>query len=359
VTAVLEVFGARAGHEIVLAGLIVAILVLGALVLAFGVTAVVLRARNVRMEHRWERVEAGWEAAILGYLDGDRTAESVRALVADRDGLLFVDFVSRFARRLRGPEREALTVLIRPHLPPVAARLTHPHDAVRARAVATLGLLGMNDYVREVVGALDDPSPLVAMVATRALARREHPQFAYAILGRLHRFLGWQTSFLAAMLVAIGPEAVPALLAAFTDAARPPRELAVIAEALRLLNCLAAADPAARQLAATADRDLAASCLRLLAHVGRPEHLDAVRARAADADPTVRAQAIAAFGTLAEAGEVAALVPALDDPDAWVRLEAARALARIPDGIHMLRAEAAGTGARARLAGQVLAEAAA
>ena len=89
-----------------------------------------------------------------------------------------------------------------------------------------------------VVAALDDRSPLVAMIAARALAKKETPQYAGAVLARLHRFTSWRPSFLASMLSSMGPEIAPILRSTLGNPAIDTQVRAIATMALRELHDL-------------------------------------------------------------------------------------------------------------------------
>ena len=343
--------------ELLLGFLVAGTLLLCILLVVFSAIALVVRARNTRRARHWSMLEGLWEPAVLEVLDGARTPASVRSLVRERDALLFVEYVSRFARRVRGMERDRLTEMVAPWLPHVAQRLAHRDEAIRARAVQTISLLDHGGYAGRLVRALDDRSQLVAMAAARALARRERTEFAPQVLRRLPRFAHWRPSFVSAMLTQMGPDAVPELLAAFADPGQPAEARAIIADALNALHVLEAADIAARLLGPHRNRDLVAAALRLLRDLGRAEHVAAVRALLTSQDDMVRTGAIAAFGALASPAELELLVPALEDPSPWAALEAARALRSLRNGA-ALRALAERDHPHAIIAAEVLAESA-
>jgi len=329
------------------------------LTVVFSAIAVAVRARNRRRARHLSKREDQWEPAVLEVLDGARTPASVRSLVRERDGLLFVEYVSRFARRVRGKERDLLAELAAPWLPRLAQRLTYRDEATRARAVQTISLLGLGGYAGRLVRALDDRSQLVAMAAARALASRERTEFAPQVLRRLPRFARWRPSFVSAMLTEMGPGAVPDLLAAFADPGQPAEARAIVADALNALHVLEAADIAAELLGPQRNRDLVAAALRLLRDLGRPEHVAAVRALLTSPDDMVRTAAIAAFGALASPAELELLVPALDDPSHWAALEAARALRSLRNGAELRAlAQRRGNHPHATIAAEVLAESA-
>lgn len=297
---------------------------LGAVGLAVG--ALLLRRKNDRKAARWAKLEDRWLEAALAVVAGTAERETLWALVPHEDRLRFINFLLRFARRLVGPERRVVDDLAAPYLDLLLPQLKLRHAERRARAVQTLSALGQRRYAKQLEATLDDPSALVAMVAARALARRESPDFALAILHRMHRFVHWRASFLSSMLAAIGPAVAPALRKAYGDSTFDPRVRAVAADALRELNDYASADLAAQVLETAVDRDLVANSLGLLAHMGRAEHLPAIRRHLKAAEPIVRARAASALGHVGTAADYPSLTAALEDPSPWVALRAAEAL---------------------------------
>ncbi len=324
--------------------LAVAIAGLFALALLFAAATLALRARNEFRARRWARLEAAWTPRLLELLAGDLAPAALAVEVAGRDRLRFVDFLLRFARRLRGAERETLIALAAPFLDDVAPLARRGSAETRALAVLMLGALGPERHAATVLAALNDPSPLVAMTAARTLARQGHAEHVGAILERLPRFAEWSPGFLASMLAAIGPGAAPALRALLADARRTPGDRFVAAEALRAMHDLEAADPASAVVATASDPDLLAAALRLLGAAGGAAHASTVRAACGSADPIVRAQACAALGAIGSAQDTALLRAALDDSSPWVVLHAARSLRNV-GGDAVLRAVAAQPGA--------------
>lgn len=336
-----------------LGGVIVAVIAITALALAFAAVAAVLRLRNDRAAARWSRLEAIWEPLILDVLVGERPPAVLHDAVAVPDRLYFVEYLVRFARRFRGEERALLTELARPYLHLIEPRVRAEDAGVRARAVQTLGTLSLQEHERAVLAGLDDPSGLVAMTALRMLARKEHPRYALHVLSRLERFEALSRRFLAAMVADMGPAVAPALRGMLADTAEGERVRSVAAEALALLGDADAGSPAAAVVASGAGRDLHASALRLLARVGTEEHADAARLAAASPEPVTRAHGMSALGRLGDAGDLARLRAGLEDPDPWVVIRAAYALAELGGG-ELLRAAAAGGDARALVAREVL-----
>jgi HEAT repeat protein len=277
-------------------------------------------------------------------------------LVGKDEDLYFVDLVLRYARRVRGADRTTLRQLAAPYLTQVATRAQGADVERRARAVQTLGELGLPAHADTVVAALDDASPLVAMIAARALARKETPQYADAVLARLHRFTSWRPSFLASMLSSMGPEVGSVLRRTLGNSSIDPEVRAIAATALRHLHDLDSAPVAAEVLNSEKQRDLLASCLRLLGTVGGPRDLPTVRRLMDSPDFVVRATAVGALGSLGEQSDLARLRQiAVDDESHWVAINAARALREAGD-VEVLRKLASSGHDRASVAVQVLAE---
>ncbi|MDT8341545.1 MAG: HEAT repeat domain-containing protein [Longimicrobiales bacterium] len=333
--------------------------VLSALLLAvallFTLLTLVLRWRHHRADRVWRELEARWERQLLEVLAGAGDAAALLGRVRPGEALRFLAYLSRYARRVTGEETRILRALARPHLPRLEAVYRRGAAEERARAVQTLGLLGMPDYAPLLRRALDDPSPLVSIIAARALSGLHEPGDVSRVIERLHRYALWHPAFLAGLLTDAGKGGEAVLRDALADDGRPSGERAVVAQALRNLRDPRAADAAAAVLARAGDTDLTVACLRLLAEVGEGRHRPAVLPLLDDPRFQVRAAAVAALGVVGGERDVSDARAALDDPSSWVGLEAARAL-RALDGDTVLPEIAREPGRRGVLARQVLAE---
>lgn len=339
-------------------GLVVlSLIIAGIFVIAllFSAYAVLLRTRHARRDQLWERLRQEWEGPVLAAIADPATVPDVHARIPKQHRMHFVQFALEYARRLRGEERQTLRRLVEPYLDQIAERATHRRSEVRTRAIQTLGTLGLPKYEKEVLEGLEDDSPLVSMVAARYLARPEFPQYAPRLLEHLDRFQVWNRSFLASMLAAMGPEVSPMLRDGLVNDDLPPWLRAVYAEALRMQRDPRAADPAIVAVDGVDHRDLGASLLRLIAAVGRPEHVDAVRALCFSDDEIIRAQALHALGVIGDTAELPLLFAGMDDASPWAALHAARGV-RDAGGLDLLRQIAASDEPQAGLARQVLSE---
>lgn len=339
-----------------------AFLLLVLLAMAFMMTAVVLRVRNDRRLARHERLETEWQPILLQVLAGTRPPNDLHRLVHGRDVFFFADVLYRVGRQVRGEDLQMLRNVAAPYLRSVG-RLSEGDAETRARKLQIVGLLGFEKYEQEVVAALDDRSPLVAMVAARTLIRREHPEYVSFVLDRMHRFSDWSHELLSSLLAGLGPDAAPALREVLADETRPGWFRAVAARALGSLNDASSADIAAQALSEAvvstngvhAANALRAALLALLGRVGRGEHADAIRTLATHDDEDVRVAAYTALGHVSGSSEMSDLLRALKDSSGRVALAAARGLRRVGH-IDILREMAASDHPRAELIQQVLAE---
>jgi HEAT repeat protein len=213
-----------------------------------------------------------------------------------------------------------------PYLPRVAESIRGRDAERRAQAVETLGELGMPDYEEAVVAALDDESPLVAMVAARRLFSPGRSVHFGAVFDRLSRFSLWSPRFLAAMFAAGGPEAAPMLRDVLEEPARTDMERVAALDALRVLHDSLSAPAAIGLLEGPVSRQLRLSALRFLEVVGQKHHAAAVRPFLTDEDSGVRRVAAGAIGALGDLSDADSLVQLLQDASPWVRVGAAEAL---------------------------------
>lgn len=106
---------------------------------------------------------------------------------------------------------------------------------VSARAVRTLGALGLPGFSAHAIAGLGDPPHSVAMVSARSLCSRRNPECGAAVLWRADLFQAWSRGFLASMLAGAGTEVAPHLRQVLGDPAQGASPRAVSADALRRL----------------------------------------------------------------------------------------------------------------------------
>lgn len=340
--------------------LLLLVVLTGVVFLAFSVAmagwTLSFRSRKRVVERAVQERTGRWKHELREVLYGQGSLKSLRGSVGDGSRIEFLNFLLEYARRLDGDEHDLVRRLAEPHLAKIVPYLDHRVEGRRARAVQTLGELGLPTFGDQVIAALDDPSPDVAMVAASTLAASGDGSYADAVLARMDRFAHWRLDFLVAMLASMGPEAAPAFRWTLADDQAPARVRAVAADALARLDDAASADLAHDVLATQTEVELRAATLRLLANVGRGEHVDAVRTAVHDTALPVRLHAVRALGSLGSKQDLDALYAAArDDPSPWVAIAAARAL-KEAGGADRLELLAGSEHSRAALGLQVISE---
>ena len=316
-----------------------------------------LRLRREYEPRRRQRLTDIWRAPLVAVLMDSAAPEHLWARVALGDELVFLDFLLQHARRVDGEDRKRIRMLASPYLGSIRPYLTARVAETRARAIQTLGELGLADWNASVVQALSDPSPLVALIAATTLAREQAHQHVDDVLDHLPRFGHWRPDYLASMLASFGPAATGSIRARFQDETLPASVRAILVDALGHLNDAMAAEAAERELARSDNGEFRAACLRLLARVGSRQHLQTVRQAMGAEDFIVRLAATRAMGHIGDAAEQDDLLDSvLADPSPWVAITAGRAL--MEAGGHARLRELAGSEhRRAPVARQVMAEA--
>lgn len=333
-----------------------AAVVVGALLLLaalFAVVTILLRLHHVARRRATVQLEAAWEPLILDALAGDDIGDRVHRLVPPKERRFFAAYLLRYVERFSGEGLALIRRLARPALPHVAEELTSRRPEVRARAIQSLVLLGVDDYDDRIVAALDDPSTTVAMVAARALASPEKVRFAGHVLRRLPRFRDWSGSYLSSMLAGMGSEVAPELRVLYVDESRDVVDRRIAADALHDLDDIESAAFAERIARGAADVELRAASLRLLGRVGQREQAAVARAALDSDEPLIRLRAAEALAGLGSDRDADRLRLALDDPSIWVAIAAARAL-HSSGAFAALRSFAAADGPRADLAREFL-----
>lgn len=332
-----------------------AILALLLLSVTFTLVTTWLRAVNRRRDRRRAELQSTWEPVIHAVLAGHRSADDLHARITPRDVRLFLGFLMRYARRLRGAEHDVVVGLAEPYLDVIAVDLRRRSPERRAQALQTLGELGRREYEDRIVEALSDPSPLVAMTAARAVARNFGDGHAERLLRTFERFELWSIPLLVSLLRDTGTASAGALRRVLDDERRPARIRAVAASTLASLSDMPAVEIAARVARHETQIDLVIGALEIIEAVGGAEHLPCVRELLDAPEPAIRGRAVRALARLGGREDATRLRAAIDDDSTWVALHAARSLSAI--GRNDLLAELASSDhPRAEAAQEVLRE---
>ncbi len=313
----------------------------------------VLDARQrARRAWRW----AQWKPHLMALISGERTPADFLAVVRPRQRHDALRLFSLYAIRLRGPGYRRLCAAAEPLLPLAFDALGARRAERRAFGAFTLGLLGREGARGPLVAALKDPSPEVAFAAARGLARMGFPTGIAPVIDALGRFEFIHTDAVASLLAHFGLRAGPPMMKALAapeasaGSASGATRLALV-RALQRLSYVPAADLAAQLLIDERQTpEVARALLDLLHDVGDPQHAQAVRPYADAEDSQTRLHALTTLARLSSDEQDAwRLAYALDSPDPWTALRAARGLREVGYGDE-LREQASGGGALAGFA---------
>ncbi len=330
-------------------GLLAVVGLLLVLNLLFAAGVVLLRIRSDYRARRFTRIENTWDPIVVGVVSG---ADQDVPSIPDAEAEHILQIAGRFARRLRGPDRDKVQAFAAPVVGLLHRDLTSRSPETRAAAVELLGVLALESYGDSIVNALGDPSPRVSLVAARALLQPESSRHVPAVLEQIHRYATWSPSLMSSMLAQAGTDAVVDLRLYLADTERPSQARAVVAGALRLLR-----DPLSAQVAADSlgshDPELVVACLRLLETVGSSTQAEAVRGLVDHPAFFVRSEAVTVLGRIGDARDVETVAAMAEWDSPWVAIRSARALLDLGER-SLLEELAAGSGLGADSAREVL-----
>ncbi|MDJ0960322.1 MAG: HEAT repeat domain-containing protein [Acidimicrobiia bacterium] len=313
-----------------------------------------LRLRSERLDRKRAAVEAAWQPRLFSLIADEVDPDELADQVANSEVDLVLELCGRFAQRLTGADLERIEGFAARFSWRLARRLHHSDVDTRARSVMLLSAIGGHRYEPALVSALDDPDPLVAMVAAQAIAKHRLARQVPRLIERVSALGVWSPAFVAGVVAGIGTTAAPALIDILASPSRPVTDRATAALALAQLHDPRAADTAVVVLEDdTAARELVTACLRILEQVGRAPHLEPIRRLLSHADFAVRARAAAAIGAMGTSADAQQLQAMVGDPSRWVGLNAAMALRRLHCD-ELLGDLAAGSGDSASIAAEAL-----
>jgi HEAT repeat protein len=322
--------------DIVLLLLVFSIAVLLVVSFLLAIYTIILRVHNERKQKHWEQHENQWQPIILNYLAGKLEAEEIQRNIPAHDRMFFVDYLQRFGYLLSGKENRRIAILANPLLKILAERANRGDAEQRARSIQTLSVLGFEQYSEVIIKALDDPSPLVVMIAVQALTRKDHPEHFGEVLSNLWRVDSWSPNYLSALLASVGTPAIPGLQKLMIDVEAKPRVRLVAVETLRKIRDIPSADIVAKMIDNETDVDLLSAMLRLLGSVGNVRHLSIIRRMCDHPSDVVRGQAVNALAEMGDITDHEKLTQLLIEPSPWVALHSAHCLHRL-GGIDILK----------------------
>lgn len=340
--------------EMALQVLILTVVFLFVLTILIAIAVLLLRIKNNIYSKRYSQLERSWEGQIMEILSADEVGGHSLE-VRRRDRMFFVQYLYRFASRLRGQELQIIKDLANPYLPMIAGKLQSGYPELRARNISILATLGFPEYLEPIIQALKEDAPIVKMAAARILAHKDYPEHVDLILPELASFDEWSMNFLASMLAEMGPAIAQRLRQELLNTETTARVRIASCEALRRIGDLAAPDTAVKVLAQDTDPELSAACLKILRDMGTPRHRPLLLELVHSPIEIIRLHALSALGSVGSSEDNPILEEGLNDPSRWVALQAARAMNDLNSSA-LLAKIANSDHPRASIAQQILAE---
>lgn len=314
-----------------------------------------MRQRNLRKAHFWGELESRWEPLLDEIMAGQQTAEVLHSLVKQEESLYLVDLLMRRCMRASPEQQPVYRELAAPYLGSLSQRIENGDQEQRARAVLTLTVLGERHFLPIFIKALEDKSPLVSLLAARALATWGEAVVAEHLLPALQRFEAWNPNVLASLLVSLGKTVAPALRNSLRNPQHSPWVRTIALKALTELRDPLATPLAVEILRQEKDINLQIAAIQLLGQMGGSEHIPLIRKRYNSPSFPVRLHAIRALARLGSSADQTTFRQALDDPSPWVAMAAAQSL-KITGHHHVLQEMDLKAHPRSELASQILGE---
>ncbi len=337
-----------------LLGLAAYIAVLLSVALALFLMTLSLHRANERKAKQWQMMEDRWQPLMMKVLSGEKWPDYIHSQIKSHEVFFFIDFLMRYAEKLQGNAREMATQLAAPYLGLLLKRMNRGDAEQRARAILTLSILAPEQHNERLAHALEDESPLVAMLAARSLSENQSLEYLKPILDKMPRFRSWSQNFLISMLKSLAQEQPEALREALLDPSQPDWVKTVILKALTELSDWQALPLATQFLEENGDRELQAAALQFIARIGHAGLVDLVRKKISNPDFVIRLNAVKALSSLGDLSDGKQLIALLkDDSSQWIAYQAAQAL-KITKNLEPLYEVASSQHPRKELAKEVL-----
>lgn len=285
-----------------------------------------LHRKNQQTAKKWTEMEQRWQPLLMRAIGGEAWPEEVQKNIYPGEGFYFIDYLMRHAEKLSGESRKQATRLAAPYLPQLIKRIKKGDAEQRARAILTLSILAPEDHQSRMVEALEDPSPLVATMAARALAENGAIEYLKPILEKMPRFRSWSQNYLVSMLVSLGKAQPEQLREALVLSHQPNWVKTVIIKALTEINDWNTLPLAVQFLQEDAHREVQAASLQFLARIGHNGLLDLIRKKCHHEDFVIRLNAVKALANLGSEKDRELMLQLLHDPSQWIAYQAALAL---------------------------------
>lgn len=273
-----------------------------------------------------------WQPVLLKTINGEEATLPALHAKSIRDFLLLW---LRLQNTLRGESRMQLNRLLMQvsvkqfTLKQRLLKMLKSHKTdERLVALSVMGFLGDKAACDDLIDALQDPQPAIAVTAAHALLRIDDGLAILHVIPMIILKRDWSIDTVALILEEASPAFVEAFLVTIEQAEIEGQPY--LLRLMRVLEGLQLNRPLSflrHILEHSADAELVTSALKL---VQSTKDLDLVRARVNDASWSVQVQVAAVLGRLGSGEDVPRLVTMMSAKDWWVRYRAAKSLVQLP-----------------------------
>ena len=314
-------------NETIIIVLIVFITVLFCLASFFVIVALYLRLKNYFKAQNRNQLEAKWKEEILEILAEEEQPRELTEQIKEHNRLFFLDYLFRFALRIKGQELTILSEIASPFTNMLLERIKTGDKTQKVRALITLDKLQIHSIEDDLYyQLLKDSSPLVSLYTARSMVKVGKRKYMSMIIQTLPKYENWSYRVLSNILAEAGPAHTDLLRKALLNKNLPVKSRTIIGHTLLILHDIKAADLAVKVLQKERQSKLIPKCLEIIANTGAPGHRIVVKAYTESEDPEIRAKAIKALGVVGQPEDVPLIEKLFIKDSNWVSLYAARAL---------------------------------
>lgn len=299
---------------------------------------IVLKTVNRHRRARRRRRKTAYMGLVSRHIAYENCTDPITVGMASDPA--FIDALIDVRNALAGHRGQTLRGIVDRHgiTARQVARLRSPFPlGRRLRAAVVLAELGDESAVDALIEHLGDREPEIRIQAARGLGRMRWTPAIDAVVARFSIETPWVRTRFAATLINFGAEATWPLLAYIT--VNHPFESAGPAAAIRTLGAIGddqAVQPLIEVLHNATDPEVKLATIETLGALASPSAGPVLRIAARSADWRVRAKSMTALADIADIGSLGILSGGLNDPEWWVRRNAAAALARVRGGTDRL-----------------------
>jgi len=320
-----DVIGNISVKEIVLIGVIIALL---AVVIVLFMYSIVLRVLSNRRNAYFERKRTQWEDVLLHFIT-DTGMDIGSFSVAEREWMKFAEFIENYLIDLTGEDHEAIIELLRRiSFPALLMKALDSSDHwERAYSAYFTGLMKYHPAESKLVDLVYDSSSVVSIVAFEALNKIGSRKDLPGVLKFLLNSPSVSTTRVYEIILDYGTDINAILIDLLRDTSIDDRGKRLILDVLTVRTVVESLDAVMHLAYETHNNEILIGCIKAIGAFGGPENIDFLMVQLSSPDWAVRSQAVRAMGNISSP----MIIPELKmrirtDSSYWVRLYSAQSI---------------------------------